>query len=127
MNLREKELYFAHSLDAAWIIALWLWIHGGDPAPFELADETTELLARGLVGHLNGARSEAPRDAIEKMAKLGIQVTLHTEGKPVEVKSTREFYDIYSRAQGVLPKTCVRLNDGSTFCWVGRFSPAWFL
>ena len=127
MTSYEKKLYFAHSLDIAWIIALWLWIHGGDPAPDEQIAETTELLARGLVGHLSGRRTEAPKDAVEKMAQLGMKVILHVEGKPVEVKSTQEFYEINLRGQGLLPKTCVRLNDGSTICWVGRFSPPWFV
>ena len=127
MTIREKELYFAHSLDVAWIIALWLRIHGGDPAPDAQISETTELLARGLVGHLNATRTEAPKDVIEKMAKLGIKVSVHAEGKPVEINSTQEFYEMNLRGQGLPPKTCVRLNDGSTFCWVGRFSPPWFL
>ena len=32
MNTR-LQLTRAHQLDPAWIIALWLAIHGGDPAP----------------------------------------------------------------------------------------------
>jgi hypothetical protein len=121
----EKELYFAHSLDIAWIIALWHWIHGGDPLREEQTAETTELLARGLVGHLNGAKTEAPKDAVERMAKLGIKVIVHADGKPREIQSTEEFYEINLRVP--LQKTCVRLSDGSTFCWVGRFSPPWFV
>jgi hypothetical protein len=121
----EKELYFAHSLDIAWIIALWHFIHGGDPAREEQTAETTELLARGLVGHLSGANTEAPKDAVERMAKLGIKVILHVDGKPIEMQSTKEFYEINMR--GPLQKTCVTLEEGLTFCWVGRFSPPWFV
>ena len=123
----EKELYFAHSLDIAWIIALWHWIHGGDPLRDEQTAETTELLARGLVGHLGCAKPETPKDAVEKLAKLGMKIILHADGKPIEIQSTKEFYEVSLRLGGLLQKTCVRLNDGSTFCWVGRFSPPWFV
>jgi hypothetical protein len=32
-DISERELYLTHTLDVAWIIAFWHWIHGGDPAP----------------------------------------------------------------------------------------------
>jgi hypothetical protein len=122
----EKELYFAHSLDIVWILALFYAIYGGDPPREEQAAETTELLARGLVGHMSGSKTEAPKDAVEKMAKLGMKVMMHLDGKPTEIKSSQEFYAL--NLQQRLPvKTCVRLSDGSEFCWVGRFSPPWFL
>lgn len=50
----------AHQLDPAWIIALWLAIHGGDPAPegpigtqagkevFEAAEHLSASLARSM-------------------------------------------------------------------------------
>ena len=37
MQLREREIVLAHEPDAAWIIALWKAIHGGDPAPETVA------------------------------------------------------------------------------------------
>src|ERR1039457_206028 len=37
MQLKEKEIVLAHEPDAAWIIALWKAIHGGDPAPEAVA------------------------------------------------------------------------------------------
>jgi hypothetical protein len=55
----EQELYFAHTLDAAWIITLWHWIHGGDPMQETEAAQTTELLTRGLVGHMAEAVKRA--------------------------------------------------------------------
>jgi ABC-type glycerol-3-phosphate transport system substrate-binding protein len=120
----EKELFFAHSLDIVWIIALWHWIHGGDPYPEEQAAETTELIARGLVGHLSGTKAKAPTDAVEKLAKLGMKVMMHVEGKPNEIKSTKEFYEVSERLR-FPTKTCIRLGDGSEFCWGGLFWPPW--
>ena len=35
--MQVSERVFAHELDAAWIIALWKAIHGGDPAPEAVA------------------------------------------------------------------------------------------
>jgi hypothetical protein len=52
-----KNIQVAHQLDAGWIVALWLAIHGGDPPPenvriddrtVELLGETTTHLARQL-------------------------------------------------------------------------------
>ncbi|MGA8436642.1 MAG: hypothetical protein WB762_04520 [Candidatus Sulfotelmatobacter sp.] len=43
----------AYDLDAAWIIALWLAIHGGHPAPETAAAEAIVALAP----YLSGAQS----------------------------------------------------------------------
>jgi hypothetical protein len=37
MRVKEKAIVLAHEPDAAWIIALWKAIHGGDPPPQEIA------------------------------------------------------------------------------------------
>ncbi len=126
MAIDKKELYFAHSLDIAWILALWHFIHGGDSGPEGEVGDTTELLARALAGHLTGAKGAAPTDAIEKMAKLGMKVTMHPDGQRTEIKSTKEFYALSAR-QGMPIKACVTLADGVEFCWTGRFSPPWFV
>src|SRR5277367_1309029 len=76
MVVDEKELYFAHTLDVAWIITLWHWIHGGDPLRDSESAKTTELLARGLVGHMARGSAEAPREIIEKLSQLGIKITV---------------------------------------------------
>ena len=44
MQLKEKEILLAHEPDAAWIIALWKAIHGGDPAP--------EAVAAGVIASM---------------------------------------------------------------------------
>jgi hypothetical protein len=47
------EVALAYELDAAWIIALWLAIHGGHPAPEIAAAEAIAALAP----YLGGAQS----------------------------------------------------------------------
>ena len=52
--MKISEITLAHEPDAAWIIALWLAIHGGDPGPegFQV-DETAVFLASALSAHLS--------------------------------------------------------------------------
>ena len=68
-----RPIYLAHELDAAWIIALWLAIHGGDPAPEVVAAQAIAALAQ----YVNGTRQQ--EFTFEEMkvqfAKLGIGVT----------------------------------------------------
>ena len=61
-------------LDIAWIIALWIAIHGGDPGP-EISDEVAEFAARALVAQLQERYPGRARDAAavkERLARLGI-------------------------------------------------------
>src|SRR5271165_6834173 len=65
------EVYLAHELDAAWIIALWKAIHGGDPSPEAVAAEAIAALAQ----YLRGAEYSFSFAQLEKQfASLGIQV-----------------------------------------------------
>lgn len=125
MAIDEKGLYFAHSLDIAWIIALWHWIHGGDPIREKQLADTTDLLARGFVGQLSGTNAEVPTNIIEKLSKLGMKVHVKSECKGTEVKSTKEFQEISARLVhgGILPIYCIMLADGSEFCWAGHSIP----
>ena len=72
----------AHVHDAAWIIELWLLIHGGDPPPegptWGLAGELSTLRAiNALARCLGDAKTERAVTAASKeyMQKLGEQVT----------------------------------------------------
>ena len=75
MNIRE--LYFAHELDAAWIIALWKAIHGGDGGPEEVAAQAIAALAQYVSRPSEIAFSFNELKA--QFGKLGIQVTERTE------------------------------------------------
>jgi HPt (histidine-containing phosphotransfer) domain-containing protein len=48
-----QNIVLAHERDAAWIIALWKAIHGGDPAPEIVAAQAIASLAQYLHGAAN--------------------------------------------------------------------------
>jgi hypothetical protein len=63
------------------LIALWLAIHGGDPAPGEVrADETAVLIAAALDRHLASALGGSIQDdrvAEERLKSIGIERIEH--------------------------------------------------
>jgi hypothetical protein len=69
----------AHEPDVAWLIALWLAIHGGDPGPegpIEI-DETTALLAAALsarLGELYGPGATTAETLQDRLAGTGMAV-----------------------------------------------------
>jgi hypothetical protein len=67
-----KDIIFTHERDAAWIIALWLAIHGGDPAPDGVlhVDETSVLLATTLSHHLATTHRITPLEPEQLRARL---------------------------------------------------------
>lgn len=70
MNVRQITL--AHELDAAWIIALWKMIHGGDPAPETVAVE----VVTAMTPFLKGAANSLTFQQLEKQFNnIGVQVT----------------------------------------------------
>jgi hypothetical protein len=75
MPFRERETVLAHEFDAAWIIALWKFIHGGDPAPEAVAAEAIAALAQYLQVSQPSFNFEQLR---KQFAGLGIGVTEHT-------------------------------------------------
>lgn len=124
MTMDERQLYFAHTLDVAWIIALWHWIHGGDPVHEGVTAQTTELIARALVGHLSDGKAEVPKDMIEKLGLLGIRVTFKAGNQQTEIKTTNELHDRMTQEQeGSKPIPCMSIIDGHPVCW----SPLWEL
>lgn len=116
----DKELYFAHTMDLFWIITLWHWIHGGDPARVSEQAQTTELIARGLVGHLGRGRTETA-NVVEKLAELGIKTLITIDGKKREIKTTKEIHDLYKAGQP-WPIPCAAFPDGHLVC-----SPNWWI
>jgi hypothetical protein len=71
----------AHELDAAWIIALWRAVHGGDPAPEAVAAQVIAVLAP----YLNGAQPSLPFSELEKQyADFGIHIIERSEEGNVE-------------------------------------------
>ena len=79
MNIHEIVL--AHELDAAWIIALWKAIHGGDPAPEKVA---AQVIA-ALVPYLNASADTLTFQKLEKQfGNLGVKVTESETREAVE-------------------------------------------
>jgi hypothetical protein len=62
-----KPIVGIHKNDIEWIIALWLAIHGGDPAP-EVSAARAELVAteviKGLSTRLPAAKAKAVQAAL---------------------------------------------------------------
>jgi hypothetical protein len=82
MNPKHIEKALAHDIDVAWIIALWIHIHGGDPGPEE--NQLTSLLAESLVTQLRERfpnLSQDPLATLKKLNALGIQVKGRTPDK----------------------------------------------
>ena len=72
-----REIYLAHELDAAWIIALWKAIHGGDGGPEQVAAQAIAALAQYVA-----APSEVAftfNELKDQFGKIGIQVTERAE------------------------------------------------
>ena len=44
----KQDFTLAHELDAAWIIAIWKAIHGGDPSPEQVAVQAIAALSTRL-------------------------------------------------------------------------------
>jgi nucleotide-binding universal stress UspA family protein len=72
-----REIYLAHELDAAWIIALWKAIHGGDPSPEKIAAQAIAALSQYIAAPAQTAFSFHEMKA--QFAKLGVQVTERAE------------------------------------------------
>jgi hypothetical protein len=73
-------------LDVASLIALWLAIHGGDPAPSEIVvnDKTAALIAAALDSQLADTVESAPREdrtgrLKERLKSFGIEMVPNAE------------------------------------------------
>jgi hypothetical protein len=100
-----RTITLAHELDAAWIIALWIAIHGGDPAPIEIAiDEGLAKEAAALTGRAAQAVKGVASTELtipllrERLQALGLKV----ENPPAGAKVTAESE----------PGCCVRTQRG---------------
>lgn len=86
-TIPKFQLTLAHELDAAWIIALWKAIHGGDPSPERIAAQAIAALAP----YAAGVQSSLTFAQLQKqLAAANITVTekeVETAGK---TETTRE-------------------------------------
>lgn len=82
VQLRIKTRYLEHEQTAAWLIQLWLMIHGGDPAPLEIRalGENIRLVStlRAITGLARVLNDEKAEKAIgEALAPLSKQIGEH--------------------------------------------------
>lgn len=108
-----RPIYLAHELDAAWIIALWLAIHGGDPAPEVIAAQAIAALAQ----YVNGTRQQA--FTLEEMkvqfAKLGVVVTEREKEAAGSMKPQLLMSEDNDNREFRIHQYCFKF-EGSTIC-----------
>jgi hypothetical protein len=71
VDLKHREINLAHELDPAWIIALWLAIHGGDPSPIEqtVSEAAERAIAAQVIAELAPFVGGAAGHAIAEVLK----------------------------------------------------------
>lgn len=108
-----KSIYLAHELDAAWIIALWLAIHGGDPAPEIIAAQAIAALAQ----YVNGTRQQAftLEELKIQFAKLGVVVTEREKEAAAAMKPQLLMSDDNGNHEVRIHQYCFKF-EGSTIC-----------
>ena len=75
MLVEEKEIVLAHEPDAAWILALYKAIHGGDPAPEAVAASVIGTMAPYLKGFGQAFTTQQMEAGFQT---LGVKVTQPT-------------------------------------------------
>ena len=67
-----KPINLIHAKDPAWIIALWIAIHGGDPAPDQRGQIAGAVVAKGAADLIRAvAANLEPAQAKAVVAALG--------------------------------------------------------
>jgi len=109
-----REIYLAHELDAAWIIALWKAIHGGDPSPEKIAAQAIAALAQYIAAPAQPAFSFHVMKA--QFAKLGLQVTERAEEEAERAGAKPQLTTSAAREHEFrIHQYCFKFK-GETFC-----------
>ena len=90
----------AHQLDAAWIVALWKAIHGGDPSPESIAAQAIAALAPLLVAPVSAL---TVKQLTAGLKPFGINVTSEREmsaGSRPEAQAFQFLHTFCVRFQG---------------------------
>lgn len=107
------SIYLAHELDAAWIIALWLAIHGGDPAPEIIAAQAIAALAQ----YVNGTRQQSfsLEELQAQFGKLGVTVTEREREATASLKPQLLMANEDDDREFRIHQYCFKF-EGSTIC-----------
>ena len=84
-----NSITLAHDLDAAWILALWLAIHGGDPPPpieIIVAEAISALVktAAGIPSEAGGATFAQLQG---RLKEIGVDIQTQTLGKTESIRT----------------------------------------
>jgi hypothetical protein len=111
MSVRPTDL--AHELDAAWIIALWLAIHGGAAMPEVVAARAIAALAQ----HVNetGHRTFAFEELKRQFGKLGVTVTERAKHEAPPTKPQLQHMDDGEAREFCIHQFCFKF-EGATTC-----------
>jgi hypothetical protein len=109
------NIRLAHELDIAWLIALWIQIHDGDPSPIEVnIDARTAVLADEFISHLTRVvKDQKEVNSVqaleERFAVMGLPVAIHESTTGQEV--AEELILRPGTSSGVEePGCCVRMG-----------------
>lgn len=103
----------AHELDVAWIIALWLAIHGGDPRPEVIAAQAVAATAH----YVNG--TGRPFFGFEQLktqfGELGVTVTERAKHEASSAKPQLQNMDDGEAREFRIHQYCFKF-EGATIC-----------
>ncbi|HKV78518.1 MAG TPA: hypothetical protein VJP02_10280 [Candidatus Sulfotelmatobacter sp.] len=112
-SMRVRPTDLAHELDATWIIALWLAIHGGNPRPEVIAAQAVAATAH----YVNG--TGRPFFGFEQLkaqfGELGVTVTEHTKHEVSSVRAQSQRPDDGEAREFFIHQYCFKF-EGSTTC-----------
>jgi hypothetical protein len=125
-NLLARKL--AHEVDVAWIVSLYLQIHGGDPA--ERQNDLTTLLARALVTQIMDRHHELdenPGAVFERLSRLGIRFKGRVgdkEKREIELRTPQDLHHYaetllavgWQRGSGIEPAICLYAEGFAPIC-----------
>ena len=103
----------AHELDAAWIIALWLAIHGGDPRPEVIAAQAVAATAHYVNG--TGRPFFGFEQLKARFGELGVTVTERTKHEVSSTKPKPQQVDDGEAREFHIQQYCFKF-EGSTTC-----------
>jgi hypothetical protein len=108
----EKLIRYAHVLDAAWILALWKAIHGGDPGPEQMALEAIAALSETLTGHSGAAPSQKSFEQLQaRLKEIGVDLQAKLEaGEKTAVSATPD------QPQLLITRTFCTVIKGQNIC-----------
>jgi hypothetical protein len=91
MTTHFREIVLAHEPDAAWIIALWKAIHGGDPAPETVAAGVIAAMAPYLKSFGEAFTTKQLESGFESLGVKVTQPTVEALQQPSQPQRPRQY------------------------------------